>query len=313
MAIIRPLGRLVFFLLCILYDFYRFIRYGGWRLNMKDKRERNYSAVRIYHSLEKSLSLTGRNRSAGGNNAKLLKKIIERAEESNDYGFQDRVAIKVLSDFTAQIEDGGEGMLLHNDLQHLAQEASGKGGIREIKKPQYLLENPEDFFMGRHSIREFSNIKIDDQVLERAMHMAMKAPSVCNRQAWHVYDIENPDLIEAALNLQDGNRGFGHKVSRLIIITSDLKAFFSSKERYQHWIDGGIFSMSLIMAFHSLGIGSCCLNWSQDISTDIKLRKRIPIKPEHSVIMMLAIGYPMETNKVCQSPRRPLEEVYTKL
>lgn len=313
MNMIRSLARLAFFLLCMLYDFYRFVCYGGWRLNMKDKRERNYSSVRVYHSLEKSLSLIGRNRSAGGKNAELLKKILDNAEKANDYGFQDRVAIKVLRDFTAQIEDNGEGMMLHNQLHHLVKNASDEGGVLEVKKAAPGLEDPEDFFMGRHSIREFSDREIDNKVMKRAMNMAMKAPSVCNRQAWHVYDIDKPDLIKIALNLQDGNRGFGHKVSRLLIVSSDLRAFFSSKERYQHWIDGGIFSMSLVLAFHSLGIGSCCLNWSQDISTDVKLRKKLPIKPEHSVIMMMAIGYPMESNKVCQSPRRPIEEVYTKL
>lgn len=313
MGMIRSLGRLFFFMFCMLYDFYRFIRYGGWRLNMKDKSERNFSSVRVYHSLEKSLSLRERNRSAGGNNAKLLKSILDKAEEKKDYGFQDRVGLKVLIDFTKQIKDDGQGLELHNNLQSRAFEASDLGGILKLSNPTYKLENPEEFFLGRHSIREFSDRAIEDEMLKCAIRMAMKAPSVCNRQAWHVYDIETPILIKEALALQDGNRGFGHKVNRLLIISSDLKAFFSSKERYQHWIDGGIFSMSLVLALHSIGIGSCCLNWSQNVSTDIKLRKLLPIHSEHSVIMMLAIGYPMETNKVCQSPRRPVEEIYTKL
>lgn len=312
-SLLKSCGRLVFCLLCMLYDFYRFTRYGGWRQNMRDKQERNYSSVRVYHSLEKSLSLTERNPSAGGSNAKLLKRILDRAEESNDYGFQDRIALKVLSDFSAQILDNGEGVTLHNDLQRIAHEASNEGGVLEVEVPTCQLENPESFFLGRHSIREFSNRIVEDCVLKRAIHMAMKAPSVCNRQAWHIYDIDKPELIKAALSLQNGNRGFGHKVSRLLIISSDLKAFVSYKERYQHWIDGGIFSMSLIFTLHSLGIGSCCLNWSQDATTDLKLRKALPIKSEHTVMMMLAIGYPKEMNKVCQSPRRPVEEIYTKL
>ncbi len=48
MALLRSFGRLFFFLIATLYDFIRFVRYGGWRLNMKDKRERNYSSVRVY-------------------------------------------------------------------------------------------------------------------------------------------------------------------------------------------------------------------------------------------------------------------------
>ena len=49
----------------------------------------------------------------------------------------------------------------------------------------------------------------------------------------------------------------------LLIIAMDLKAFVPAHERYQHWIDGGMFSMSIIYALHSLGLSSCCLNWSK--------------------------------------------------
>jgi nitroreductase len=142
--------------------------------------------------------------------------------------------------------------------------------------------------------------------------MAMKSPSACNRQSWHVYHLEG-ELAQQALAFQDGNRGFGHKIKDLLIITTDLRAFVSPRERYQHWIDGGMFSMSVILALHSIGIASCCLNWSQSGRADIKFRKVIKISPQHTVMMMLAIGYPNEQNTVCASPRRPISEVYTKL
>tara|TARA_R110000851_G_scaffold181511_2_gene330014 strand:+ start:527433 stop:528236 length:804 start_codon:yes stop_codon:yes gene_type:complete len=266
--------------------------------------------------LEKSLSLTDRDPASGRSNTLLLKGVVDKASEANDFGYQDRVAINVLRQFSAQIKDDGEGARLNRELEELEKIAAKEGGIFEFDESAYkdaILPDPESFFLSRFSLREFSPRSIDDQTLQRAIKMAMKSPSVCNRQAWHVYDIDDPLLIEKALTLQSGNRGFGHKISKLLIITSDLKAFFSSKERYQHWIDGGLFSMSLILAFHSLGISSCCLNWSQGASADIKLRRALPIKPEHSVIMMLTIGYPNVANKVCQSPRRPLEEIYTKL
>jgi nitroreductase len=141
----------------------------------------------------------------------------------------------------------------------------------------------------------------------------MKTPSVCNRQAWHVYHITDASIKEKALRYQSGNRGFGENIPNLMIVTTDLRAFMPGQEHYQHWIDGGLFSMSIIYALHSLGVASCCLNWSQSPGNDKLLRSLIDIEPSHTVIMMLAVGWPDKKNNVCVSARRPLDEVYTRM
>ena len=71
--------------------------------------------------------------------------------------------------------------------------------------------------------------------------------------------------------------------------------------------------MSLMYAFHSLGIASCPLNWSQTPSKDRALRKAMNLKNNHTVIMMMIFGYPDETNRICSSSRRPAEEILSKI
>lgn len=44
-----------------------------------------------------------------------------------------------------------------------------------------------DFFMSRHSVRQFSDLTIDIEDIEKAVKLAMKAPSACNRQSCKVY------------------------------------------------------------------------------------------------------------------------------
>ena len=44
----------------ILYDLRRFYRFGGWRASLNNSAQRNYKAVKAYHSLEKSLSFRDR-------------------------------------------------------------------------------------------------------------------------------------------------------------------------------------------------------------------------------------------------------------
>ncbi len=56
-----------------------------------------------------------------------------------------------------------------------------------------------------------------------------------------------------------------------------------------------------------------CLNWSCNSRNDLRLRRLVDIKLEHTVIMMLAVGLPREEIKVSALERRPLTEVYTRL
>jgi nitroreductase len=141
----------------------------------------------------------------------------------------------------------------------------------------------------------------------------MKTPSVCNRQAWGIYHTSDQEVKDLVLTYQTGNKPFGESIPNLMVITTDLKAFFSAEEHNQHLIDGGLLAMSLMYAFHSLGIATCALNWSAKPKTDLTLRKYVNIKPHHSIIMVLAIGYPDDNNKVCASTRRPVEEVFFEL
>src|SRR3546814_20513526 len=89
-----------------------------------------------------------------------------------------------------------------------------------------------------------------------AVELALHSPSVCNRQASYVYCLQSREIIDRALSLQNGNRGFGHEIPCLLILCTDLSAFDTAGERYQHWIDGGMFSMSLVWALHALGYSS---------------------------------------------------------
>ena len=157
-----------------------------------------------------------------------------------------------------------------------------------------ILEKPEDFLYSRYSLREFKDEIVQDHVLEKAVKLAAKSPSVCNRQAWKVYRTSNQDVKNSFLRYQNGNKPFGANIPNLFVVCSDLRAFFSGSEHYQYWIDGGMFAMSLIYAFHSLGVATCPLNWSQAPDNDKLVRRYFNIRPYHTIIMALAVGYPSE-------------------
>lgn len=299
------------------YDCIRFLRYSGWR-GPRSCAERNYKAVKIYHRLEKSLAMTDRKAESGWPAADELICLLSGAKSNLEpTGFQESVGVKVLSIFSKNAVDACyRQKSVDNFLQSRQIDPMTPGGIIQLT-PDVLndarLENPERFFYARHSVRDFDERPVSIEDIMRAIRLAMSAPSACNRQAWHVYHMDKRKDIDKALSLQNGNRGFGHKIHCLLILAADLAAFDSGAERYQHWIDGGMFSMNLVLALHSIGIASCCLNWSKGPRGDIAMRKILPIQPRHSIIMMLGVGYVNKNITVCASPRRPISEIYTYL
>ena len=313
---LRPLRHVVWAVLGFTYDCSRFVRYGGWR-NESDSRKRDYKAVKIYHRMEKSLSFRERRANSGWAAATDLVRLLERdAAGAAAPGYHEAVGIKVLRDFVASSEGDGDAARQVNAFLEKTRLESAEGGVVELTADQLLagrLDDPERFFLSRHSVRDFRPDPVPHELLERALALAMKAPSVCNRQAWHVYHMDQRASIDRALALQDGNRGFGHDVQCLLIITADLRAFHTHGERFQHWIDGGMFAMSLSLALHSLGLASCCLNWSRGGRDDRRLRKAVPLDGAHTVITMMAVGYASEHLKVCYSARRPVQSILTYL
>lgn len=315
---IRPFGRLVKAFMGFCYDFRRFVSYGGWREDMHSINHRNYHLIKVYHALEKSMSFKFRKKDSGWVAANTVLDLLKIANRENSIGCHDRAAYIVLKSFIELPENNNtdkaifiEGQLEEFDFQSSDICGAKKYGSKEFQKG--ILGNPEEFFFSRYSLREFSPSVVDEETIRRVVALAMKTPSVCNRQPWHIYHTAEAAVIEKALKYQAGNRGFGEKIPNLMIISTDLNAFMPGEEHYQHWIDGGLFSMSLIYALHSLGVASCCLNWSQSPHNDKLLRSVIDIKANHTVIMMLAFGFPCLENKVCVSARRPIDEIYSPL
>ena len=318
---IRAFGRVAKAAHGFFYHFLRYCKYSNWIDSKSDKERRNYQVVKIYHSLEKSLSFSNRSKSSGWANAQALMRLIGAASDSKDYGFHDKAGLTVLKKFIHASEDGQARVAAElkariSELPKGLESEDTNCGVKRLSDLELqtgVLESPESFFLSRFSLREFKPEIVSADVIRRAIELTMKTPSVCNRQAWHIYHTSKPEVRDAILALQSGNRGFGDRVPNVFIVTGDLKAFMQGEEHYQHWIDGGMLAMSLVYALHSLGVASCCLNWSQTPVRDKKLRQVVSIRPNHSVIMMIAAGWPASDNTVCVSPRRPVAEIFSEL
>ena len=166
-----------------------------------------------------------------------------------------------------------------------------------------------EFVRHRFSVRQFASGPVDAALIEAAVADAQFAPSVCNREGVQVYVVQGTDRASALLALQNGNRGFGDTAGALLVITARQAAFHTVGERYQGWIDGGLFAMTLVYALHAQGLGTCCLNWSVEPGADKAFKRAAGLPPNDLVIMLLAVGHLPAQFTVARSARRPLHEV----
>lgn len=303
-----------------LYDFLRYAKYSS-AVNYDDDEEKLRAIITAtYHNIEKGLSLPAPRLGFGRDNlAKLVGYIDECLQRFGPKEYL-QVPISVLGAYVRYHEHHGNDVgTLRDQWRRLEAgntlqltDSSPCGGVIEVTRAEvFAATSPVNlaFFEKRFSCRQFAPDPVTQMEVEIAVRVAQKAPAVCNRQSGRVRAYLDQRDILRILALQGGARGFANGVRALFCITTDQRNFNGVGERYQAWIDGGLFGMSFIYGLHMQGIGSCCLNWSKDGSQDLAMRKLLKLPDNETIIMFVAAGHLPIQMTVARSIRKPLEEV----
>ena len=160
----------------------------------------------------------------------------------------------------------------------------------------------------RHSIREYADQPVTYKELLPAIQLAMRTPTVCNRQPARLRIILNPELITKALNIQGGFNGY--KIPPvLLLITADNTAFMAPQERNEGFTDGGLFGMSLLLSLEREGLAACPLNTMMKEGPEKATRKLLNIPDQENMVMYIAVGHFPDTVKTCVSHRFNAEDI----
>lgn len=248
-----------------------------------------------YHRIEKGLSLRSPRPDFGTAVAARLRRDVAR--------------YRALPDHDPAVVDHVTSALAALDVWH-AEQRVVDGPTRLLPagrplEPQQL----QALFGTRSSVRDFADRPVPPEVLRCATELALRSPSVCNRQAWGLWSFTAPEAVQRVAALQNGSAGFRDAIPCLLVVTVDARLFAGSGERNQRWVDGGLFAMSLVWALHGQGVATCMLNWSVDTARTRQLRAVTGIPDHMDVVTMIAAGYPREGLRVARSPRRPVDAV----
>jgi nitroreductase len=178
--------------------------------------------------------------------------------------------------------------------------------IRKVDKELNAEKNFYQLAQGRSSVREFSGLPIDVSKVMNALRNAEKTPSVCNRQGWRVYWVEDKELAARVLKHQ---RGFGQPQMPevLLTITVSNNTFLSPVERNEAFVDGGLFAMSVMYGLEHEGLAAVPLNAMMYYKDQKAVRQLLDIDDSEMITMFIAVGEFVEESVVPVSDRKPAE------
>jgi nitroreductase len=300
----------------MVYDFRRLIDNLG-AIDIEKDREKFYANILIsIHSIEKGLSLPEPR--AGFGKLKILNVLTLMRSYKEYYGY-DNLFDLAKPIFEAYISFSGEKtdpeiVNSYNDLfKYFSSELSCLGGTMQVSKIDIFKYSKVDFATfcaKRFSVRDFSELLVDLDLIIEAVRIASKSPSACNRQPWHVYAFRDIIIKRELLEWQLGNKGFGNTINTALLITCNLKSYFIN-ESHQAYVDGGLYAMTLMYALHSLGLGTIPLTVAMMSSKTKILYSKFGVKNNEVPVVLIGVGHLKDKFKVAISERFDYNEYLT--
>lgn len=165
----------------------------------------------------------------------------------------------------------------------------------------------ESFISSRRSMRSYDKRPIEEETILRAVEIANLSPSACNRQPTEVYFANAPQLVDKIDELITGTIGFKGETPNFLVVTTDT-ARFHYEEQMQWYLNGGIYLSHLVLALHSLGIGSCIMQWKAFYRTEKELKSLLGISEHEAIIAVIGCGHFREETRCSCAQRKPVAE-----
>lgn len=140
----------------------------------------------------------------------------------------------------------------------------------------------------RRSVRNFSNRKIDDNIIEEILDCARLAPTARNVQPWIFVMVKDDKLKEQLSQITSPNGSFISRAPICIVV-------FCKETKY-YLEDGCAATMNILLAATYFGLGSCWVAGDKKDYSD-KVRELLKIPSEYKLISLIPIGYPDSKNE----------------
>lgn len=306
----------------MLHEYWMFSKHVA-RCNMsKNSNKLLTDILMTTHAIEKGFSLDNKRKGFGVKKIVGLTRNVEKYIRK--YGYTDKLDTPVAlvnSYLVFQENDGFKDKALDKvsaSLKEIIRQNAISMGILNnagalVKTKEQMLEDTHVDFAklanNRYSFRHFSNEEVSEDMLRKALDIAKKTPSACNRQAYRVHVFSGKDK-DAILKLQGGANSFYTEANKAVLITADMNRYYT-KEMHLPYVDGSLFAMTFIYALTSLGIASIPLTMGQKLEVIKKMSAEMDIPANEVPVLLIAIGQYPDKAEVSLSHRNEVDTFTT--
>jgi nitroreductase len=153
-------------------------------------------------------------------------------------------------------------------------------------------------------VRWYKDQTVSEDLIVQAVNLAALAPSACNRQPFRFYISSNKQKAVEIAKCAGGTSGWAEGIPCTIAIIGDLSMYPKEKDRHLIYIDSSLAAMQLMLAFETLGLATCAINWPDVKEAENKLKKIVNLRSYERPIMLISVGYPDEQGGIPYSQKK---------
>ena len=175
--------------------------------------------------------------------------------------------------------------------------AQQNGRVVGISVPKSYNEEDrlfiEYFIRSRISCRNFTGKKIEQNVLDKIVDIAIDAPNGCCRQTTRFYITQDERKIAQIIPCVAGITNFS-KISCLVAVTAEI-SFYELIDKNLQYLDSALAAENFILAARMFNIfGTMCNIFHASLKELECLKNNYGIPNTENITMIIAIGYPSE-------------------
>lgn len=172
------------------------------------------------------------------------------------------------------------------------------------------FSNFQSLMKNRKSVRWYKDKKVDRELINKALDVALLAPSSCNRLPYRYIVCEkDKDMVREISSISAGTSGWNHNIPVIAVLIGKNSAFPNVENRHSIYVDSTLSVMPFILALECLGLSTCLINWADLPERELRMNKTLSLEKDEKVIMSIAIGYADNPSKVAYSARKKRSEI----
>ncbi len=282
------------------------------------KEKLNYDFLFEIHKLEKGFAVVNPRPFGIDKVIKIINAIKKYEEKEYEPSFSYNLAYSSLEEYKKFYEekswtDTEQYKIVSDFLSNAKDYTYIPVGAYDLHKSDFIDATKIDFdkfLSSRKSIRNFAAKELEQEDINKAVEMAIKTPTACNRQMCKIYYIKKEDNKKIVEKYAQGLGLFDLTNANYFVLTFDISANYFIGERNQGWFNSGLVTTNFINALHSIGIGSCCIQFGNSFKEEKIMKKVLNIPESERIAVIITAGYYDEVSRIPYSTRKPIEEIY---